>query len=110
MKKKFLSIMKKISRISTVKGFFEKSLENFSFPKNSKIALVYIDCDYYTSTKTVLNFLTDYLSHGMIIAFDDWDCYFADNQRGQRLAFQEWSKKNKKNFILRSLEPLIVGE
>ena len=45
----------------------------------------------------------------MIIAFDDWDCYFADNQRGQRLAFQEWSKKNKKNFILRSLEPLIVG-
>ena len=107
---KFLSIMKKDrNRISTVKGFFEKSLENFSFPKNSKIALVYIDCDYYTSTKTVLNFLTDYLSHGMIIAFDDWDCYFADNQRGQRLAFQEWSKKNKKKFYFEKFRTIDSG-
>lgn len=95
----FLKMMKKDKkRISTIKGFFEQSLKVFKFPYNTKIALAYVDCDYYSSTKTVLEFLTSYLSHGMILAFDDWDCYFADNKRGQRKAFYEWSKKINKNY------------
>lgn len=107
---KFLKIMKKDkNRITTVKGFYEKSLKNFLFPKNSKIALAYIDCDYYSSTKTVLNFLTNYLSHGMLIAFDDWDCYFSDNKRGQRLAFEEWSKKLKNKYSFEKFRTIDSG-
>ncbi len=97
--KKFLKLVQKDQhRVTTIKGFYENSLKNFQFPNNTKIAMAYIDCDYYSSTKTVLRFLEKNLSHGMILAFDDWDCYFGDNKRGQRFAFAEWSKKLKKKY------------
>jgi len=81
-----------IHRMTIVPGFFENSLNKFNLRPGEKVACVYIDCDYYSSTVEVLSFLTPLLSHGMIIAFDDWDCYFADNQRGQRKAFFEWTQ------------------
>lgn len=106
----FLKLLKKDRhRITTVKGFYESSLKNFQFPSATKIAMAYIDCDYYSSTKTVLKFLEEYLNHGMILAFDDWDCYFADNKRGQRLAFSEWSKKIKNKFTFEQFRRISAG-
>jgi len=77
-------------RVSTVKGFYSDSLLGFTLPSNQWPALVYIDCDYYSSTVDVLNWVGPYLRHGCLIAFDDWDCYFGDDNRGQRLAFREF--------------------
>ena len=57
-KEKFLNILKKdLHRIKIVKGFYDVVLKNFKLEKNEKNALVYIDCDYYSSTKVCLNLI-----------------------------------------------------
>ena len=106
----FYAVMKKdLHRVEAVKGFYGNVLHTYQLPKNQKIALAYIDCDYYSSTVEVLNYLKDKLSHGTILSFDDWDCYFADNQRGQRLAFIEWSKKLKKKYTFEHFRRISSG-
>jgi hypothetical protein len=95
----FYTVMRKdLHRVEAVKGFYENTLPLYQFPDNQKIALAYIDCDYYSSTVEVLNFLKDKLSHGTILGFDDWDCYYADPYRGQRLAFAEFKKDTESHF------------
>jgi hypothetical protein len=97
--KRFLSIVKRDkSRVVTVKGFYEDTLPKYNFPKNTKIALAYIDCDYYSSTKSVLNFLDDKFQHGCLLVFDDWDCYYSDPMRGQKLAFREFKELTKEKY------------
>lgn len=72
-----------------VPGFYEDSLNNVSeLPSN--ISLAYIDCDLYSSTKSVLEFLMPRLKHGMIIAFDDYFCYSATQVSGERKACAEF--------------------
>ncbi|OCR92398.1 hypothetical protein [Campylobacter fetus] len=63
--------------------------------ENVKASLIYIDCDLYTSSKTVLDFIaqSDLLQDGTIIAFDDWDLYRANPNKGQRKAFKEFKEK-----------------
>tara|TARA_B110000008_G_C16920640_1_gene544593 strand:+ start:665 stop:1432 length:768 start_codon:yes stop_codon:yes gene_type:complete len=101
-KEKFLKITKRDShRVVAVKGFYEHSLPNYKWPKEDIIALAYIDCDYYESTKECLNFIKDKLQHGALIAFDDWDCYYSDYQRGQKKAFSEFKEllHEKNSFV-----------
>jgi hypothetical protein len=75
---------------TTVVGFYEETLTAMADdapPTN--IALAYVDCDMYTSTKTVLEFLAPRLKHGMILAFDDYFCWSADQISGERKALLE---------------------
>ena len=55
---------------------------------------VAIDCDLYSSTKTVLEFLMPRLKHGMIIAFDDYFCWSATQISGERKAMMELFSKD----------------
>jgi len=75
---------------SVVPGFYDETLTQMSNdapPTN--IAIAYIDCDMYSSTKTVLDFVMPRLKHGMILAFDDYFCWSADHISGERRAFLE---------------------
>lgn len=85
-------------RTTSVKGFFKDVLPEFKLPPGQNPALVYIDCDYYESTKDVLEWVGPYLRHGTLIAFDDWDCYFGDYARGQRRAFSEFRESMKERL------------
>ncbi len=99
---KFKKIVKRdLNRVITVKGFYENTLPRYNWPKNDTIAMAYIDCDYYKSTKECLNFIKDKLQHGSLLVFDDWNCYYADPKRGQRLAFSEFKSEviNKQIFV-----------
>ena len=99
---KFKNIVKRdLYRVITVKGFYENTLPKYNWPEKDRIAMAYIDCDYYKSTKECLNFIKDKLQHGSLIVFDDWNCYYSDPQRGQRLAFYEFKTEllDKKLFI-----------
>jgi O-methyltransferase len=76
-----------------VQGFYSdtlspKSLDYERLPHN--IAIAYIDCDMYSSTKLVLDFLAPRLKHGMILAFDDYFYYSSTAIAGERLAFLEF--------------------
>jgi hypothetical protein len=73
-----------------VPGFYEDSLplnDEESGPDSP--ALVYIDCDLYSSTRDVLAFLQPRLRHGMIIGFDDYHCWSAGQMSGERRAMLE---------------------
>jgi len=75
---------------TTVAGFYDQSLQpNAPGPRPDKIRLAYIDCDLYSSTKSVLEFLLPRLQHGMVLAFDDYYCYSTTMPSGERLAMAE---------------------
>ncbi len=76
---------------------FQKFRSHEPFPLSSRtqetspsnIALAYIDCDLYSSTKDVHAFLAPRLKHGQVIAYDDDSCYSATQPSGERAAHQE---------------------
>ena len=75
------------SAYTTVPGFYEQSLDpSAPGPRPERIRLAYIDCDMYTSTRCVLQFLAPRLQHGMVVAFDDYYCYSSTAPSGERLA------------------------
>jgi hypothetical protein len=78
------------SAYTVVQGFYEQSLApSAPGPRPTKLRLAYIDCDMYSSTKTVLEFLKARLQHGMILAFDDYYCYSSAVPSGERMAVAE---------------------
>jgi O-methyltransferase len=84
------------NRFEIVPGLFSDSLAPSSpgydrLPKD--IAFAYVDCDMYTSTKSVLNFLAPRLKHGMVLAFDDYFNLSSSALAGTRRAFLELQKE-----------------
>jgi hypothetical protein len=79
-------------RLTTVNGFYDVSLteelKQRLLPR--KAAVVHIDCDLYQSTVPVLRFIEDFLQPGTVIVFDDWNCFLADPDRGERRAWREF--------------------
>lgn len=62
--------------VTLVKGWYDQTLPKFveehkaEFEKN-KVALIHIDCDMYSSTKTVFDCLKPYIVPGTVIIFDE---------------------------------------
>jgi hypothetical protein len=83
-------------RLQTVKGFYADSLTPSLaatlLPK--KAAVVFVDCDLYSSTVPVLAFVQGFLQPGTVIVFDDWFCFYGDPERGERRAWGEFLRKN----------------
>ena len=99
-KGEFLKIIKNanlnIKKVKIVEGFFEDSL-NYSIKKDlsiKKAAIIMIDCDFYKSTKLVLDFITNLLQNGTVIIFDDWFNYKSNPNKGEQRACKEWLQKN----------------
>ena len=94
----FLSLCRRAgmppSRLRTVKGFYDKSLTSELRDQllPTKAAVIYVDCDLYSSTVTVLDFIVPFLQEGTIIVFDDWNCFRANPNRGERRAWHEFLK------------------
>jgi O-methyltransferase len=73
-----------------VPGFYEETLTRRAPSEPPvNIALAYVDCDLYSSTKTVLEYLRPRLKHGMIVAFDDYFCWSPAGASGERTAWRE---------------------
>lgn len=80
---------------TVVAGCYEDTLKDTApGAQLNNIALAYIDCDLYSSTRTVLEFLMPRLKHGMIIAFDDYFCWSATHVSGERQAMLEFFHNN----------------
>ena len=99
--KDFLKILSnskvRLEDVTIVPGYYEKTLDE-KLKKNielKKAAIVMIDCDLYSSTKIVLNFITNLIDNGTIIIFDDWFTYKARSDMGEQKACKEWLAKNK---------------
>jgi O-methyltransferase len=85
------------SRTHLVEGYFEQSLnaELKVQLRQRWIAIALIDCDLYESTAVVLDFIKDLIANGTIVLFDDWNCFNADDERGQRKALAEFLQRNR---------------
>jgi O-methyltransferase len=97
----FLENLKKgrvdLDKVTTVKGFYDKVLTQelkASLPIK-RAAVVWVDCDLYSSTVPVLDFVTDYLGNGTFLCFDDWFAFGANPYAGEIRAVDEWLERNK---------------
>lgn len=92
--------------IELVTGFFSDSLtdDTVKLLKGSKVGLVHVDCDTYSSTKTVWEWLLkhDLLAKGAIIVYDDWGGYLeggcGEYEIGEAKAHIEIEKTHGINF------------
>lgn len=57
--------------ISYIKGFFESTLPAFVESYNDIVSFIHIDCDIYSSTKTILNYMKPYIKKNTVILFDE---------------------------------------
>jgi macrocin-O-methyltransferase TylF-like protien len=87
------------SNVELVKSFFSETLPPFvQRHKGEKVAFVNIDCDLYSSTKTVLDGLKDMLVPGSIILFDELVNYPGWQDEHEFLAFTEFVAQHNPSF------------
>ena len=53
-------------------GWFEETLPGFVEKYQDPVRFINIDCDIFSSTKTVLDFLAGQITHGTVIVFDEY--------------------------------------
>jgi len=60
------------AHVTLISGWFEETLPLFLEKREEDVALINIDCDIYSSTKTVLDLLSTRIKKGTIIIFDEY--------------------------------------
>jgi len=77
--------------ITLIKGWFDDSLPSFvTSPEGDKnVAFLHIDCDLYSSTKTIFKYLGEKIVAGTIICFDEIYGY-TDYRQHEIKAFAEF--------------------
>lgn len=85
------------SNVALHVGWFDQTLPAFLDAVPGPVALLHVDCDLYSSTKTVLEALTDRLVPGAIIIFDEYLNY--PNWRAHEFrAFAEWRADHGRTY------------
>ena len=99
--KNFFTTNKYIPQIEGVKiydGWFEDAIHEYLKIAKS-ISLLHVDCDLYSSTKTILYNLNEYIKPNTIIVFDEW--YYNGDPRyndHEQKCFYEWVKDFGREF------------
>ncbi|MEZ4752922.1 MAG: TylF/MycF/NovP-related O-methyltransferase [Bdellovibrionota bacterium] len=84
--------------VKPIKGYFEDSLPK-SLSEVESIAFIHIDCDWYDSANTVLDYLYDLIVPGAPIQLDDygqWD--------GIKKALHEFEQKKSLSFVIQNID------
>jgi hypothetical protein len=82
-------------------GWFEESLPKFLSGQSGEVALLHIDCDLYSSTKTVLSALSDRIQRGTVIVFDEYFSYIGWENH-EHAAFMEFAEGRDFDYIFYS--------
>lgn len=85
------------SNVELVKGYFDESLPKFLQEHKEDCAFIHIDCDLYSSTKTIFELLKPRIKTGTIIVFDEYFNY-PSWEVGEYKAFQEFIKDSNYNY------------
>jgi hypothetical protein len=78
-------------------GFFKDTLPVFSKNNDQEIAYLNIDCDLYSSTKTVFDYLGNKIQKGTIIHFDEY-LNFPDWRNHEYKVWKEFVEENNVEF------------
>lgn len=83
--------------VALIKGWFNETLHVFLAEHEEPIAFIHIDCDLYSSTKTIFNVLGDRIKKGCILVFDEYFNY-PGWRLGEYKAFQEFCQEKRLKF------------
>ena len=90
-------------RIELHKGWFSETCNAvYSQTKNLKTAaLIWLDCDLYSSARDALNIFEYILQDGTVIVIDDWFCFKGHPDRGVQKAWKEFLQLDQisQNYI-----------
>jgi hypothetical protein len=75
--------------VSLIKGWFSNTLPDFMEKESENVAFLHIDCDLYSSTKTIFDFLAERIVAGTVLVFDEYFNY-PGWRNGEFKAFQEF--------------------
>ncbi len=84
-----------LSHIRLIKSYFS-DLDCGVIPK--KVSVIHIDSDLYESAKVALELCHHSIQQGTVVLFDDYNCFCSDNNKGERKALLEFSKKTGIQF------------
>lgn len=79
------------------RGWFDRSLPAWLAGNSGSVAFIHIDCDLYSSTRTIFTLLADRIVSGTIILFDEYFNY-PNWERHEFKAFQEFVKENAVSY------------
>ena len=96
---------KVLNNVVLIKGLFENTLPRFREQMPDNISFCHIDCDLYSSTKTILETVGDKLTTGSYVLFDEYFNYPAWRQHEWK-AWQEFCESNKVNTGTLGLQPM----
>ena len=88
---------KVLDNVKLIHGWFDKTLPVFAKTLTKPLALLNIDCDIYSSTKTIFDVLGAHIGVGTVIVFDE----YINNKTwrdDEFKAFQEWVSANNVNY------------
>lgn len=85
------------SNVTLIKGWFNETLPPFLTSNTGPIAFLHIDCDLYSSTKTVLDLVAGRLAPGCVIVFDEFFNYKGYEQHEYK-AFFEWVEAHQATY------------
>jgi hypothetical protein len=85
------------ANVQLVTGWFHESLPPFLEQRAGHCAFVHVDCDLYSSTRTVFEHLGSRIRPGTVVVFDEFFNY-PNWRKGEFLAFQELLAKEGLTF------------
>jgi hypothetical protein len=91
-----------IPRVTFFKGWFKDTIPSY-LEIGESIALLHVDCDLYSSTKTVLAELNHLIVPSTIIVFDEWfynHLNIPANCQHEQKAFYEWVSEFNRSYEL----------
>lgn len=100
--------------VALCKGWFHESIPAWIQKNGNTISLLHIDCDLYSSTRTVLYQLNSHIVSGTIIIFDelcDWNNQMIYDlwREGEAKALSDWLLTNKREVKVLSRTNWLEG-
>ena len=83
--------------VRLIKGWFSDTLPVFIKEHDESIGFLHVDCDLYSSTKTIFEFLESRIHPGCIIVFDEYFNY-PEWEDGEFRAFQEFIARTELKY------------
>ncbi|PWV51531.1 class I SAM-dependent methyltransferase [Chitinophaga sp. S165] len=85
------------ANVTLVKGWFDQTLPDFKAKNDSALAYLHVDCDLYSSAKTIFDMLKDNIVAGTVIVFDEYFNY-PGWMEGEFKAFHEFLAETGKEY------------
>jgi hypothetical protein len=79
--------------VCLVKGWYDSTLPKWITSHPNPVSVLHIDCDLYSSTSTVLRYLSNSVTTGTVIIFDEYFNY-PGWELGEHKAFMEWANSS----------------